>query len=149
MNTLHCVRALFPLTQSFVLGFQGEKVAKMTLLKLLNRPTPQLWINMTQNQHIQAAAESISLWGRKKVLPQLDFLPFFGHFSGYLAPPEVRSGSSLCRDQPDSSIPHPWSLCVCGGSADRALTLRNRECLFLTNLWLCVFQQSHSTALYP
>lgn len=144
---LHCVRALFPLTQSFVLGFQGEKVAKITLLKLLNRPTPQLCINTTWNQHIQTAAESISLWGWKEGAATAGFFcHFLDIFQDTWHPPEVWSGSSLCRDLPDSSIPHPWSLCVCGA---RALTLQNRECLFLMNLWLCVFQQSHSTALYP
>lgn len=132
---LHCVRALFSFTQGFVLGFQGEKVTKNYIIKAAQ----QLCIDMTSNQHVQAAAESVSLWGRKEGAATGRFLPFFGHFSGYLATSEVWSGSSLCRDQPDTSIPHTWSLCVWGQWKNRAWTLQTGKYLLLIHLWLlCV-----------
>lgn len=60
-------------------GLPGGKSGKDDIIKAAQ----QLCIDMTRKQHVQAAAESISLQGGKEGAAT-GFLYFFGHFSGYL-----------------------------------------------------------------
>lgn len=124
---LCCVRALFPFTQSFLLGFQGGKVAKMTLLKLLNSSV-LIWHESTMFRQQQRAS---ACKGGKKVLPQLDFCHFLDIFQDTwqtlkwgVAPLFIETSLT------PASHGSQWK--------NRALTLQNGEYLLLINLWLCV-----------